>query len=407
MRKINENKNDKKKNAVINKIYEEMQYAEEFIRNWNLSLTEEYSDVYSIDLYHLYKKDKQKFYELEKKYHHQYDLLDIYKYIKDSNKLDNNYPQPLKRITLYDEEGTDYQSEFHKVNWITTSSSKIKRIFSFTSNGDITYTKNKSKLQLVDYSAKYNVNSLDLNIFFNSANDKINVEFYNNTQYITYNNISIELNNIDGTKKISYNQNDSNNQTVSFEIIIDKSKKILNKYIIIKNYNQNNELESTYELYFNKDILTGALYFTKEHKKYNMLENEELTNLAKKISSSINKNNIVFNEDIDELEKLIINLKEQIYKLIKSIKNDIPLYGLEKRMEIALSNLFNKIKAPEEENKQQNNINKDKKINSKKDQNNKTKNNIDKKHHQNKDSKREQNNQKKSKNKTKTLKRTN
>ena len=54
----NENKNDKKKNAVINKIYEEMQYAKEFIRNWNLSLTEEYSEIYSIDLYHLYKEDK-------------------------------------------------------------------------------------------------------------------------------------------------------------------------------------------------------------------------------------------------------------------------------------------------------------------------------------------------------------
>ena len=50
----------------------------------------------------------------------------------------------------------------------------------------------------------------------------------------------------------------------------------------------------------------------------------------------------VLTEIRQEAEKIIIEIKEKTFNLIKSIKNDIPLYGLEKRLDITLSNLFAK-----------------------------------------------------------------
>ena len=77
MRQINENKNEKKKNAIINKIFEEMKYAEEYIKKRNATITEYHSNIYSPDLYYLYQESKEIFNELEEKYRNQYNLNDI------------------------------------------------------------------------------------------------------------------------------------------------------------------------------------------------------------------------------------------------------------------------------------------------------------------------------------------
>lgn len=342
MRQINESKNEKKRNYTINKVYEEMEYKQKYLEKWNATISETFTNIYSMDIYYLYKNNKQLVHQLENKYYSQFDLLDIYKYIKDKQKLDEPIEQPLKRITLYDEEGNDYDCEFRQIEIISNTASKIKRKFIFQNNGDITYYKYKKKSVNIDYKAKYNVNSNDLIITFDLDNEKLHLESYNNIQYITYNNLSIETNTLDGSKKISYKQDNNKKQTIEFTIEINKNSKITNKYIILKNYSIDNTLESTYEFYYNQDLLIGALYFSKEHKKYNMFEDQELTNLANNILSTINKDNLVFNTNPKELEKIITEIKEKTFNLIKSIKNDIPLYGLEKRLDITLSNLFAK-----------------------------------------------------------------
>lgn len=342
MRQINESKNEKKRNYTINKVYEEMEYTQKYLEKWNATISETFTNIYSMDIYYLYKNNKQLVHQLENKYYSQYDILDIYKYIKDKQKLDEPIEQPLKRITLYDEDGNDYDCEFRQIEIISNTASKIKRKFIFQNNGDITYFKYKKKSVNIDYKAKYNVNSNDLIITFSLDNEKLHLESYNNIQYITYNNLSIETNTLDGSKKISYKQDNNKKQTIEFTIEINKNSKITNKYIILKNYSIDNTLESTYEFYYNQDLLIGALYFSKEHKKYNMFEDQELTNLANNILSTINKDNLVFNTNPKELEKIIIEIKEKTFNLIKSIKNDIPLYGLEKRLDITLSNLFAK-----------------------------------------------------------------
>ena len=342
MRQINESKNEKKRNYTINKVYEEMEYTQKYLEKWNATISETFTNIYSMDIYYLYKNNKQLVHQLENKYYSQFDLLDIYKYIKDKQKLDEPIEQPLKRITLYDEDGNDYDCEFRQIEIISNTASKIKRKFIFQNNGDITYFKYKKKSVNIDYKAKYNVNSNDLIITFNLDNEKLHLESYNNIQYITYNNLSIETNTLDGSKKISYKQDNNKKQTIEFTIELNKNNKITNKYIILKNYSIDNTLESTYEFYYNQDLLNGALYFSKEHKKHNMFEDQELTNLANNILSTINKDNLVFNTNPKELEKIIIEIKEKTFNLIKSIKNDIPLYGLEKRLDITLSNLFAK-----------------------------------------------------------------
>ena len=45
MKKINETKNNKKANATINKIFEEMKYAESFLNKLNVTWYESYEDI--------------------------------------------------------------------------------------------------------------------------------------------------------------------------------------------------------------------------------------------------------------------------------------------------------------------------------------------------------------------------
>ena len=99
------------------------------------------------------------------------------------------------------EEGNDYDCEFRQIEIISNTASKIKRKFIFQNNGDITYFKYKKKSVNIDYKAKYNVNSNDLIITFNLDNEKLHLESYNNIQYITYNNLYLELIIVDKNKQ--------------------------------------------------------------------------------------------------------------------------------------------------------------------------------------------------------------
>lgn len=347
MKKINKNKNSKKRNATINKIFEEMKYTEEHLKRWNISWLEQCSDAYSMDLYYLSRNNLSKVQALEEKYHNQFKLLDEYKLETEADKLSIRTGEPLKKVILYDEEDNDYICEFGIIKWYEASSNKTKRNFLFKNNGDIEYSQEskntKNTHTKIDYNAKYNVNSNDLDISFNIDNNNLQAIIHDNIQYITYNNFSVEINMVDGSKKISYNGEKHQNQSISFEIVLYKDGNIKSKSIQIKNYDHNNQVNSIYNFKYQKNNLIEAIYINKQGKEFDMLINPELTELANNILSTFYINYPFFNKNKEELNNSIESIKEHLYKAIKSIKGDVPLFGLSRILDITLSKINTKI----------------------------------------------------------------
>jgi len=334
MKKINESKNSKKANATINKVFEEMNYAEKYLKKLNLSWTESYSEVYSMDLYYLSKEDFRKIQTLQSRYHNQYNLSNF--------NLDIRSGQPLKKVTLYDEENNIYNCEFAKVDWNEITSTKTRRNFLFKNNGDIQYTYIKNKKTKLEYTTTYNVNSNDLNLLFNIDNEKLQASIYDNIQSIKYNNFNIEINLVNGSKKISYQSDKNINPEVTTEIILYKDGNIKSKYIEIKNYDPNSNGKNTYTFNYNKNELIEVYQINEEGKYFDMKTNSELIDLTNNILSSLSINNPIINLDKEEINKLIETIKNRLFSTIKLIKEDIPLIGLSKRLDIALSKVNSK-----------------------------------------------------------------
>ena len=342
MKQINESKNSKKANFTINKVYEEIKYAESYAKKLNLSWTESYSEVYSMDLYYLNKEDHRKLKELQKRYQNQYDLYNF--------NLDKRTGQPLKTVILYDEDNNIYNCEFAEIHWNVTNNTKTNRSFLFKNNGDIKYTQSKNKQPKLEYTSIYNVNSNDLHISFNLDNEKLQASIYDNIQIITYNNYTIEINLVDGSKKISYQSDKHQNKSIFTEIVLYKDGNIKSKLIEIKNYDYNNQVKNTYQLKFKKDKLIESTHINEEAKEFDMLTNQELTELSNILLSEVSKSCPLINMNNKELEELINSIKEKLFSMIKQIKGDVPLQGLSNRLDITLAKINSK-KETNEKNK--------------------------------------------------------
>ena len=331
MKKINETKNNKKANATINKIFEEMKYAEEYLKKLNVTWYESYEDIYSMDIYYLHKKDHRKVMDLEKKYYNQYLLVD--------RDVDKRSGQPLEKIDLYDKEDNIYTCEFGIIKW--NSYNKTKRDITYKNNGDIKYSQlsyNK-KANKVSYEATYNVNQNDLLIIFKLDKDILKYTLSNSIQTITYNNITIETNLTTNTKKITY-QDKQTNKDIYYEIIIENNK-IKNKYLKLTNYSLNNEIDNIIELTFDSSNLIKSIY-RKDDQEDDMLNDEVMSNFINTLLEKIYSNNPTLNTLKDNPEETINSIKDNLFIMIKQIKGDTPLQGLSKRLDIALSMIYAK-----------------------------------------------------------------
>lgn len=331
MKKINETKNNKKANATINKIFEEMKYAESFLNKLNVTWYESYEDIYSMDIYYLHRLDFRKVQALEKKYHNQYLIVD--------RNVDTRSGQPLKKITLYDEENEIYNCEFGIIKW--NSYNKTDRNIIFKNNGDIHYCQRSSskKSNKIDYEATYNVNQLDLTITFKIDKDILKHTKSNSIQTITYNNITIETNLTTGIQIITY-QDKQNNKEIYYQIVIENNN-ITKKYLKLNNYNHNQEIDHIYEFTYDKDNLVKAIY-TKDNQEIDILNQEELKELANSLLNQIYNNNQTLNNLNNTPEEFISTIKNILFKTIKQIKGDTPLQGLSKRLDIVLSMIYTK-----------------------------------------------------------------
>ena len=309
MKKIHEKKNSKKFNATIDKVHEEMNSAKRRVASWNLKWKENYSDVYCYDLQFLLEDEVAL---LESKYDGIYDLS---RYWDDSKRKG----QAIERVTLEDDNEEEYVCEFRKLDWLL-SNSKIARSFSFRNMGEIAYSQMKRKRtdldQSYDYYATYNVNNNEVSLrFVNSSED---VCFINSDlrQYSFQNKVIAE-----DEELITLIEN--KDETSRLEIEVDKSGKVVRKHLSLGDYNYVVE---------GNDVVSAFM---------GDIELEIDVEMWVMVNYAINSFDIGNIED-NQLLDYINLIKTKVINAIKGIKGDVPMDGLLRRLDIALSMISTK-----------------------------------------------------------------
>lgn len=309
MKKIHESKNSKKFNATIDKVHNEMNSAKTNVSCWNLKWRETYSDVYCYDLQFLLEDDID---FLQSRYDGMYDLSRYY----DDSKREG---QAIERVTLEDDNGEEYVCEFRKLEWLL-SNSKLVRNFSFVNTGSISYSQIKRKRsiedQSYDYYAAYDVNNNDLSLRFVNSNDDI--AFINSDlRHYSFGNKTIA----EDEECITLIENKDENSRL--EIEIDRAGNVVRKHLIQGDYNyvvEGNDIVSAFmgelELDVDAELWVMVTY---------AMDQFEIG----KIKDS-------------QLFDYVNVIKNKVINAIKGIKGDVPMDGLLRRLDIALSMISTK-----------------------------------------------------------------
>lgn len=309
MKKIHESKNSKKFNATVNKIHEEMESVQRKASNWNVKWKETYSDVYCYDLQFLLEDEVA---YLESRYDCMYDLSRYY----DDSKREG---QAIERVTLEDDNGEEYTCEFRKVDWLL-SNNRVVRSFTFGNKGDIVYSQVRRKRiagdKAYDYYASYDLNDNDLSLRVVNPDEDICFINSNLRQY-KYENKSMAENE---DEIIIIERKDEEN---SLEVKLDRSGKVLRSHLI----------QGEYQYIVEGNDLVGAFY--------NGIELERNLETWIMVTYAIDTYEIGKMND-DQLFDYINSIKSKVINAIKAIKGDVPMDGLIRRLDIALSMISTK-----------------------------------------------------------------
>lgn len=309
MKKIHESKNSKKFNATIDKVHAEMESAKKVVNNWRLRWKETYSDVYCYDLQFQLEDDIA---QLESKYEGMYDLSRYY----DDSKREG---QAIERVTLEDDYGEEFVCEFRKLDWLL-SNSKIARNFSFVNTGGIAYSQIKRKRtsedESYDYYAAYDVNNNDISLRFVNSNEDICFINSDLRQYSFENKTIAE-----DEECITLIEN--KDEQSRLEIEIDRAGNVVRRHLMLGDYNyvmEGNDIVSAYmgdiELDIDAELWVMVTY---------AMDQFEIGHI----------------ED-NKLFDYVNGIKSKVINAIKGIKGDVPMDGLLRRLDIALSMISTK-----------------------------------------------------------------
>lgn len=309
MKKIHESKNSKKFNATIDKVHAEMESAKNGVSSWNLKWRETYSDVYCYDLQFLLEEDIE---FLQSRYDGMYDLS---RYHDDSKRSG----QAIERVTLEDDNGEEYVCEFRKLDWLL-SNSKIARTFSFVNTGGITYSQIKRKRssddQSYDYYASYDVNNNDLSIRFVNGNSDI-CFINSDLRHYSFDNKTIA----EDEESITLIEN--RDDCSRLEIEINRAGNVVRKHLIQGDYNYVIE---------GNDVVAAFMGDTQ-------LDID--AELWVMVNYAIDQFEIGKIEDNKVFEYVNV-IKSKVINAIKGIKGDVPMDGLLRRLDVALSMISTK-----------------------------------------------------------------
>lgn len=309
MKKIHESKNNKKFNTTVNKVLAEMDSAKKLVNSWRLRWQETYSEVYCYDLQYLLETEIE---ELESKYEGLYDLS---RYFDDSKREG----QAIERVTLEDYKGEEYVCEFRKVDWML-SNNKLVRSFTFINTGAIGYSQVKRKRskddQSHDYYASYDVNNNDLSLRL--VNDSEDITFTNSQvrSYAFGNKAMLE--DEDGILLT-----ETKDEKTILRTELDRAGNVIRRHLTLGDYNyvmEGNHVVAAFmgDIALDLDI---DLWL-------------KVTYAIDAFETGRIKDENVF-DYVNEIKTRVINA-------IKEIKGDVPMEGLLRRLDIALSMISTK-----------------------------------------------------------------
>ncbi len=281
---------DKTQMIAVEKVLEEMQKAEEYVKNWNACWYEQLLDAYCLSFH--YEIGETNVRDIERKYEPRYKLANAF-YSGDSIGI------PLVKETLVGdnsltgETNINFECQFGRIDWYGMSSHKSTRHFSFNNNGVIEFSKamkacKKQTLQhpnRISYDTSFNVlsNGFDISITLDHLTE-------------------------DWREKYKYDY-------FTFSL---KDTILQEKF---------NDVEIT------RDLCTGIGVVKITKNKQND-ENIIAKNLSEKIISSDN-----FDFNVDAVQQT----EARIIEMVKCIRGELPLFGLVERIDNCL-NLIDKEK---------------------------------------------------------------
>lgn len=373
---------DEKEIMAVEKVLEEMKYAEEYLKRWNASWYEQLSDAYCLPLYNEFDTNYIK--DLEKKYEPRYDL---------TNGYHSRIGIPLAKETiiakdLFTEENIECECDFGKIEWKGLYSKNSYRIFSFSNDGYITYLKDHRYKQKrkhpkqISYDTSFNVlrNDFDIEVFIKEQDmaSKTPYDYYRislRDDIVKKNNYNTEIieNLRTGEKKVKITKHykDSNKKVALFEATLNKDNTLKNGTLTIFKCKYGKKINGIYQISVNEKNGVRANRYSRKGNKIGLTNNPILlSDINTLLSETLNEENIAdriildfastaeqiisdnkhkevipFDDSYFNTEE-IKDVESQINEVLKCIEGEMPLKGLEERINnyFALSQKLNNSK---------------------------------------------------------------
>ena len=367
MEKIDENTQI----IAVEKVLEEMKYAERILNSWqtcwweeyqNVVLTQEYFDNFHWDYLKLSDEDKD---ENEK----------IDKYTRTTEYMGI----PLKHLML----GEKYNCDVSTINWYDILTKNSSRNLLFHNNGNIELHKkshkwpSKKRPTAIEYDANYNVlsNDFDISVTIDSLMDnyfekhnytyltlslKSNVltEKFNDIEIIRYLDSGIKV--IKIVKKHNKREK-QNNSSVIFEAVLNPDNNLEMGSVVINTHKGNGKINGTYRFDVSKEKGVNANFYSRKGVKIDLTTNPLLLSKANTLllskPSNQNSSDIIVADFANSTQNTIAkNLSEKVISFdssdfnmesiiqaeatiienIKHLKGELPLYGLIERIDNCL-----------------------------------------------------------------------
>lgn len=359
---------------TVEKVLQEMQYAEKFVSEWKASWYEKLSRAYwDNDKYPL---DSLDIHEIEKKYHPHYRLIN-----PDFEHKPIGIPLVKEIIKYHD---LEFICDFAEVNWTNLKSSTANRSFTFKNNGDIALYKTSNKTpstkkpRCISYSASYNVLSNNFTIDFDIAyldednfktTHNITLTLSDNIAILKHDDIEITQYLDTGMKSIKIikgnNTKKKNSHTsVVFEALLNPDDSLEVGAIAINTRKANGKVNGTYRFDVSRKKGIRANFYSRKGKKIDLISNplllekvnpyllpqkdapsevivSDFANSTQNVLTKNNHNKCISFDNSDFNLASIKRAEDNIIELLKCIKGEIPLKGLVDRIDnyIKLANI--------------------------------------------------------------------
>jgi len=371
-----ENLNKETQIIAVEKVLEEMQKAEEYVKSWNACWYERLLDAHCLPLH--YEIGEADVWNIERKYESRYQLANAY-------YSGNSIGIPLAKETLVGdntftgERNINFECEFGRIDWYGMASHKSKRFFSFHNNGEIYFSKEVKKNQTpqhprhTSYNATFNVlsNDFTVNIMLDELTqdwrnkykyDHITISLCGNILTKKFNDIEIigDLNT--GMKLVrivkKYDKgNRENSASIAFESHLNPDDSLEMGAIAINTHKSNGKVNGTYRFdvsrkkgiranfYSRKgvkvDLTTDPMLLgTANHLLLSALNNQNsgdiiVSNFANSIQNAIAKNlrqRVISFDSSDFNMETVKETESMVIEMLKNIKGELPLSGLVERI---------------------------------------------------------------------------